>query len=93
MGKLMSNAMLAQRISSMNSITELTESIPHCSIESVRQIVGSDPRIGNQYLLSSVGFGGSCFKKDLQSLVYILASRGFAESATYWQGVLNINEW
>lgn len=93
MGKLMSNAMLAQRISSMNSITELAEQVPLCSVSSVKEIVGSDPRIGSQYLQSSVGFGGSCFKKDLQSLVYILASRGFVESATYWQGVLDINEW
>lgn len=91
LGKLLCNAMLAQRVSSMNAITELCEQTPGCDISDVRQIVESDSRIGSKYLQCSLGFGGSCFEKDIQSLVYILASNGMTESALYWQSVLDIN--
>ena len=92
LGKLVCNAMLAQRVSSINSITALCEMTPSCDISDVRRIVESDNRIGGKFLQCSLGFGGSCFEKDIQSLVYILASNNMAESAIYWQGVLDINQ-
>jgi UDPglucose 6-dehydrogenase len=92
LGKLICNAMLAQRISSINSITQLCETTPGCDISEVRRIVESDSRIGSKYLQCSLGFGGSCFEKDIQSLIYILASNSMMESALYWQGVLDINQ-
>jgi UDPglucose 6-dehydrogenase len=90
MGKLLSNAMLAQRISSINSMTGLCEKTG-ASISEVKGIIGSDSRIGSQFLQCSIGFGGSCFEKDLESLVYILDSNDEHEAAKYWQGVLDIN--
>jgi UDPglucose 6-dehydrogenase len=92
LGKLMSNAMLAQRISSMNSISALTEKFEECSIDEVKQIVASDSRIGSKYLNASPAFGGSCFEKDLLSLVHILHDNGEEQSAQYWQGVLDMNQ-
>ena len=91
LGKLMSNAMLAQRISSMNSVTELCETTPGRDVSSVKAIVQADDRIGGKYLQCSLGFGGSCFEKDLQSLIYILHSNNMVSSAVYWQGVLDLN--
>jgi len=75
LGKLFSNAMLAQRISSINSLTQLCE-IEGACIQDLSRIVGSDKRIGPAFLQCSPGFGGSCFEKDLQSLIYILESNG-----------------
>ena len=77
----MSNAMLAQRISSINSITSLTEKFEECSVDDVKKIVSSDSRIGSKYLGPSPAFGGSCFEKDLLSLVYILHDNGEEQSA------------
>ena len=91
LGKLMSNAMLAQRISSINSITSLTEKFEECSVDDVKAIVGSDSRIGSQFLNPSPGFGGSCFEKDILSLVHILYENGELLSAQYWQAVLDMN--
>ena len=91
LGKLMSNAMLAQRISSINSITSLTEKFENCDIMEVKDIVQSDPRIGSKYLSPSPGFGGSCFEKDLLSFIHILDVNGETTAAKYWQGVLEIN--
>ena len=76
LGKLMSNAMLAQRISSINSITALTEKTADCEVGDVQAIVSSDSRIGSKYLSPSPGFGGSCFDKDLLSLIHILDCNG-----------------
>ena len=86
----MSNAMLAQRVSSINSITGLCEQTA-ADIKDVKQIVAADSRVGSKYLQCSLGFGGSCFDKDLLSLIYILASCGQMESANYWQAVLDVN--
>ena len=88
----MCNAMLAQRISAINSITALCEETPGCDVQDVKAILQSDKRIGSQYLQCSLGFGGSCFEKDLQSFIYILGSNGQNESAAFWQGVLNVNQ-
>lgn len=74
----------------MNSITALCEQ-SGCDVQDIKRIIESDSRIGNKYLQCSLGFGGSCFEKDIQSLVYILASNNMQESAIYWQSVLDIN--
>ena len=85
--------MLAQRIASINSLTSLCESNSSCSVHDVKSIVGSDARIGDKFLNASPGFGGSCFEKDLLSLIHILAENGDSVPANYWQGVLDINQW
>lgn len=90
LGKLVANAMLAQRISSINSVSELCEITDAC-ISDISSIVGSDRRIGPLFLQSSPGFGGSCFEKDILSLIYILESNGLKEAAEYWAWVLHMN--
>jgi UDPglucose 6-dehydrogenase len=92
LSKLVANAFLSQRISSINSITALCEKTEANIIE-VARAVGMDSRVGNKFLNSSVGFGGSCFKKDILNLVYLCRHYGLEEVANYWQGVLRINEY
>lgn len=92
LGKLVANAFLAQRISSINSICPLCESVGACITE-VRDIIGADSRIGASYINPSVAFGGSCFQKDILSLVYLCKSEGLFETAEYWEQVLRINEY
>src|ERR1700722_10646649 len=70
LSKLVANAMLAQRISSINSISAICESTG-ADVAEVAHAVGCDARIGPQFLNASVGFGGSCFQKDVLSLVYL----------------------
>ncbi|KQC13565.1 MAG: UDP-glucose 6-dehydrogenase [Desulfuromonas sp. SDB] len=91
LSKLVSNAFLAQRISSINSISALCEKTG-ADVEEVAYSVGSDSRIGDKFLSASVGFGGSCFKKDILNLVYICESYGLYEVAEYWENVVKINE-
>jgi UDPglucose 6-dehydrogenase len=91
LSKLVANAFLAQRISSINSISALCEQTD-ASILEVAYAVGMDSRIGNRFLNASVGFGGSCFKKDILNLVYICESYGLNEVALYWESVLAMNE-
>jgi len=92
LSKLVANAFLSQRISSINSITALCEKT-EANITEVARAVGMDSRIGNKFLNASVGFGGSCFKKDILSLVYLCRHYGLDEVANYWQGVVRINEY
>ena len=92
LSKLIANAFLAQRISSINSVTALCEATG-ANITEVAKAVGSDSRIGNNFLKPGPGFGGSCFKKDILNLVYICKHYGLNEVADYWQGVVNINNW
>lgn len=91
LSKLTANAFLAQRISSINSISELCEATG-ADIEEVARAVGEDSRIGSSYMNSSIGFGGSCFQKDLLNLVYLCEHFNLREAADYWNGVLKINE-
>lgn len=91
LSKLVANAFLAQRISSINSISALCEKTD-ASILEVARAVGMDSRIGSRFLNASVGFGGSCFKKDILNLVYICESYGLHEVAQYWEAVLKMNE-
>jgi len=92
LSKLVANAFLAQRVSSINSITALCEKT-EADISEVARAVGMDSRIGSKFLNPSVGFGGSCFKKDILNLVYICRYYGLDEIADYWEGVIRINEY
>ena len=91
LSKLVSNAFLAQRISSINSISALCEATG-ADVEEVAIAVGKDSRIGNKFLKASVGFGGSCFQKDILNLIYLCRQYGLDEVAEYWQGVISIND-
>ena len=92
LSKLTANAFLAQRISSINSISALCEKT-EADINEVAYAIGMDSRIGPKFLKASVGFGGSCFKKDIMNLVYICESYGLEKVAQYWQAVVEINDW
>lgn len=92
LSKLVANAFLAQRISSINSISALCEQAD-ADITEIAYAVGSDSRIGSRFLQTSVGFGGSCFKKDILNLVYIARSYHLHEVADYWEMVVRMNEY
>jgi UDPglucose 6-dehydrogenase len=92
LSKLAANAFLAQRISSINSISALCEKT-EADVDEVAGAIGMDSRIGPKFLKASVGFGGSCFKKDILNLVYICESYGLEKVARYWESVVEINEW
>ena len=91
LSKLAANAFLAQRISSINSLSELCEETG-ADIEEVSKAIGMDSRIGSSFLKTSVGFGGSCFQKDILNLVYIARAEGLEKVADYWEQILIINE-
>src|SRR5690606_15988423 len=91
LSKLTANAFLAQRVSSINAISELCEKT-EADVNEVAKAIGVDPRIGNKFLKASVGFGGSCFQKDILDLVYISKSYGLDEVAEYWAQVIKIND-
>jgi UDPglucose 6-dehydrogenase len=86
LSKLVANAYLAQRVSSINSITALCEATD-ADIDEISRAIGSDPRIGNKFLKASVGYGGSCFQKDILNLVYICDTFGLKEVSDYWHQV------
>jgi UDPglucose 6-dehydrogenase len=92
LSKLAANAFLAQRVSSINAISALCE-VTGARVDEVAKVLGTDSRIGPKFLRASVGFGGSCFKKDLLSLIYICEFYGLTEPASYWQSVLELNDW
>lgn len=92
LSKLVANAFLAQRVSSINAISELCE-VSGADINEVAKAIGMDTRIGNKFLKASVGFGGSCFQKDILNLVYIAQSYGLSEVAAYWQQVIDLNDY
>jgi len=92
LSKLVANAFLAQRISSINSIAALCEKT-EANVAEVAHAIGLDNRIGSKFLNASVGFGGSCFKKDILNLVYIAEHYGLHEVAGYWEYVIKINEY
>ncbi|KAI3383037.1 hypothetical protein SNEBB_006891 [Seison nebaliae] len=92
LAKLVANALLAQRISSINSISAICEATG-AAVDEVSTAVGMDTRIGNKFLSASCGFGGSCFQKDLLSLVYCAESLNLNEVAEYWNNVYMLNEW
>jgi len=92
LSKLTANAFLAQRISSINAISALCEKT-EADVGEVAYAIGTDSRIGSKFLKASVGFGGSCFQKDILNLVYICESYGLREVAEYWESVVKINQW
>jgi len=92
LSKLVANAFLAQRISSINSISALCEATD-ANVQEVAKAVGMDTRIGGKFLNASVGFGGSCFRKDILNLVYLCRNYGLDEVADYWESVVTINEY
>jgi UDPglucose 6-dehydrogenase len=92
LSKLVANAFLAQRISSINAISALCEKT-EADINEVATAVGRDERIGRYFLRASVGFGGSCFKKDILNLVYLCEHYGLPEVARYWEQVVTMNEY
>ena len=92
LSKLTANAFLAQRVSSINSISALCEETG-ADVAEVSHAIGKDTRIGSKFLKASVGFGGSCFKKDILNLVYLCETYGLTEVATYWQQVVEMNEY
>ena len=92
LSKLIANALLAQRVSSINSFSALCEKTG-ANITDVSKAIGLDKRIGKFFLNSGPGFGGSCFKKDILNLIYICNHYGLEEVSSYWQKVLDINDW
>jgi nucleotide sugar dehydrogenase len=92
LSKLVANAFLAQRISSINSISALCEATG-ADVDEVANAIGKDSRIGPKFLKASVGFGGSCFQKDILNLVYLCEHFGLPEVSAYWEGVVRMNDW
>lgn len=92
LSKLVANAFLAQRVSSINAISALCERTD-ANVDEVSRAIGTDSRIGSKFLKSSVGFGGSCFQKDILNLVYIAKSYGLDEVADYWEQVIVMNDY
>ena len=92
LSKLVANAFLAQRISSINSISALCEATG-ADVDEVANAIGRDSRIGPKFLKASVGFGGSCFQKDILNLVYLCEHFGIPEVAAYWESVVKMNDW
>ena len=91
LSKLTANAFLAQRVSSINAISQLCEAT-EANVAEVAHAIGTDSRIGSKFLKASVGFGGSCFKKDILNLAYLCETYGLHEAADYWQQVVDMNE-
>ena len=92
LSKLVANAFLAQRISSINSISALCE-VTGADVDEVARAIGRDSRIGPKFLKASVGYGGSCFQKDILNLTYLCQHFGLPEVASYWESVVKINDW
>lgn len=90
--KLIANAMLAQRISSINAVSALCEELG-ADVEEVSRALGADSRLGSKFLHAGVGFGGSCFEKDILNLTYLARCLHLPEVAEYWTSVLNINKY
>ncbi len=92
LSKLVANAFLAQRISSINSISALCEATG-ADVDEVAHAIGKDSRIGPKFLKASVGFGGSCFQKDILNLTYLCECFGLPDVAAYWTQVVSMNDW
>jgi UDPglucose 6-dehydrogenase len=92
LSKLAANAFLAQRISSINAMSALCEATS-ADVSQVAHALGTDSRIGPKFLNASVGFGGSCFQKDILNLTYICECHGLKEVADYWYSVVGMNDY
>jgi UDPglucose 6-dehydrogenase len=91
LSKLVANAMLAQRISSINTVSAICERTG-ADVDEIAKAIGLDPRLGPKFLKAGLGFGGSCFKKDILSLVYLAETLNLEEVAEYWRQVITMNE-
>ncbi|KAL0206640.1 hypothetical protein P9112_001947 [Eukaryota sp. TZLM1-RC] len=91
LSKLVANAFLAQRVSSINAVSAICE-LTGGDVEDIEKAIGTDHRIGSHFLRSGIGFGGSCFRKDVLNLVYIARSLGLDEVAEYWMQVIRMND-
>merc|ERR1712110_455935 len=91
LAKLIANAMLAQRVSSINTVARLCEQTG-ADVKEVARAIGMDGRIGPKFLNASIGFGGSCFQKDILNLVYICETYGLHDVAAYWNQVVGMND-
>ncbi|XP_052179791.1 UDP-glucose 6-dehydrogenase 5-like [Diospyros lotus] len=92
LSKLAANAFLAQRISSINAMSALCEATG-AEVSQVANAIGKDTRIGSKFLNASVGFGGSCFQKDMLNLIYICECNGLTDVANYWKQVIKVNDY
>ncbi|MGQ1946434.1 nucleotide sugar dehydrogenase [Geofilum sp. OHC36d9] len=92
LSKLTANAFLAQRVSSINALSALCEK-SGADVEEIARAIGRDSRIGSKFMKASVGFGGSCFQKDILNLVYIARSYGLTEVGDYWEQVIVMNDY
>lgn len=92
LSKLAANAFLAQRVSSINAMAAICEATG-ANVQELGKAIGMDSRIGPKFLQASVGFGGSCFQKDILNLVYLAESLNLKEVAAYWRGVITINNY
>lgn len=92
LSKLTANAFLAQRVSSINAVSALCEATG-ADVSDVAHAIGTDSRIGPKFLKASIGFGGSCFKKDILNLVYLCETYGLQEPANYWRQVVTMNDY
>jgi UDPglucose 6-dehydrogenase len=92
LSKLVANAFLAQRVSSINAVSALCEATA-ADVSEVARVVGADPRIGPRFLEAGVGFGGSCFQKDILNLVYLCEHYGLQPVADYWRQVVRMNDY
>ncbi len=92
LSKLTANAFLAQRVSSINAISALCEATG-ADVDEVARAIGTDSRIGPKFLKASVGFGGSCFQKDILNLVYLCEHFGLRDVAAYWEQVVTMNDY
>jgi UDPglucose 6-dehydrogenase len=92
LSKLTANAFLAQRVSSINAMSALCERTG-ADVDEISRAIGSDSRIGSKFLKASVGFGGSCFQKDILNLVYLCHQFNLPEVAAYWQQVVDMNDY
>merc|ERR1719498_321210 len=92
LSKLAANAFLAQRISSINAMSAICEAT-EADVSEVARAIGKDSRLGAKFLQASVGFGGSCFQKDILNLVYLADSLNLHEVADYWRQVVILNDW
>ena len=91
LSKLVANCFLAQRVSSINSIAILCEEYS-ADVKEVKKCISADSRIGDKFLNSSIGFGGSCFQKDILALIYLAECKGLKKVANYWNAVIEMNE-
>ena len=92
LSKLTANAFLAQRVSSINAMSAICEAT-EANVDEVAKAIGTDSRIGAKFLKSSVGFGGSCFQKDILNMVYIARQLNLPEVAEYWEQVIKMNDY